>query len=223
MKQKNRRFASSKVRLLISTILLFCLAAGIYADNGIIPPLGPVKINEWDVVGPSGGDVRVVAIDPRDKNRLYVSTLDGQIHTSTDGGKSWSLLVNLNKTQLVLDQLLIDSRDSKVIYTSGHRHKEPGGFFMTKDGGVTWKEVKELRNTSIHAMEQSSKNPNLILAGTTDGIWKSENSGEDWEKIEASTMFQTTVDSLAIDPRDDNTIYAGTWWRAYKTTDGGKS
>ncbi|MEO6655240.1 MAG: hypothetical protein ABIO36_04090, partial [Pyrinomonadaceae bacterium] len=40
------------------------------------------SFGDWQVVGPSGGDVRVVAIDPKDKNRLYISTLDGQIHTS---------------------------------------------------------------------------------------------------------------------------------------------
>jgi photosystem II stability/assembly factor-like uncharacterized protein len=205
-------------------MLLICLSAGVFgSDNGIVPPSEPVKIDEWDVIGPSGGDVRVVSVDPKDKNRLYASTLDGQIHTSSDGGKSWGLFVNLNKSQLVLDQLLIDVRDSKIIYTSGHRHKEPGGFFMTKDGGATWKEAKQLRNTSIHAMVQSTKNPDLILVGTIDSIWKSEDAGENWEKIEASTVFNTAVDSLAIDPRDPDTIYAGTWWRAYKTTDGGKS
>ena len=31
------------------------------------------------------------------------------------------------------------------------------------------------------------------------------------------------IDSLAIDPRTNDTIYAGTWWRAYKTTDAGKN
>ena len=36
-------------------------------------------------------------------------------------------------------------------------------------------------------------------------------------------MPDTTIDSIAIDPRDADTIYAGTWWRAYKTTDGGKN
>ncbi len=224
MKQKKRRFVSSKPGFLLSTILLFCLAVSVVGGtNGIVPPSDPVKINEWDVVGPTGGDVRVITVDPKDKDRLFVSTLDGSIHTSTDGGKTWRLLVNLNKPQLVLDQLLIDSRDSKIIYTSGHRHKEPGGFFMTKDGGATWKEAKELRKASIHAMVQSTKNPNLILAGTTEGIWKSENSGEDWKQIESATMPDTAIDSMAIDPRDDNTIYAGTWWRAYKTTDGGKN
>jgi photosystem II stability/assembly factor-like uncharacterized protein len=223
MKYNIRREINSKFRLLIPALLLVLTAINIFGGNEITPPNGPVKINDWDIVGPSGGDVRVVTIDPKDKDRLYVSTLDGQIHTSPDGGKTWSLLVNLNRPQLVLDQLLIDSRDSKMIYTSGHRHKEPGGFFMTKDGGATWNEAKELRKESIHSMEQSSKNPNLIFAGTTNGLWKTEDSGETWQKIESSTMPDTTIDSLAIDPRDENTIYAGTWWRAYKTTDGGKN
>ena len=115
----------------------------------------PDKFSEWKVVGPSGGDVRTITIDPRDKNRLYISTLDGQIHTSADAGKSWTMLVNLNEPQLVLDQLLVDSRDSKTIYTSGHRGKFAGGFFKTSDGGISWKESKDLKSEAIHAMVQS--------------------------------------------------------------------
>lgn len=180
------------------------------------------SFGDWQVMGPTGGDVRVVAVDPQDKDRLYVSTLDGQIHTSANGGKSWRLLANLNQPELVLDQLFVDPRDSKIIYTSGHRHKRPGGFFRSTDGGATWKEAKELRNESIHAMTQSDKDPNLLLAGTVSGVWVSKNSGEDWEKISSPSM-PVNIDSLAVDPRTPNTMYAGTWWRAYKSTDSGKN
>lgn len=180
------------------------------------------KFSDWEVVGPSGGDVRVIAIDPKDVNRLYISTLDGQIYTSPDAGKSWSLLVNLNKPQLILDQLFVDSRDSKIIYASGHRHTAPGGFFRSTDGGATWKESKELSNESIHSMTQSSLDPNLITVGTTKGVWISKDSGVNWTRVESKTM-PVNVDSLAIDPRNTDTMYAGTWWRAYKTTDSGKN
>ena len=182
----------------------------------------PAAYADWQVMGPEGGDVRVVAIDPRDKNRLYISTLDGHIHTSSDGGATWRLLVNLNKPELILDQLFVDATDSKMIYASGHRHKAPGGFFRTTDGGMTWKESSQLRNESIHSMTQSTKEPNVLLVGTTGGVWISQNSGEDWEKISSSTL-PVNVDSLAMDPRNTSTIYAGTWWRAYKTTDSGKN
>lgn len=210
-----------KISLLIAAAsILLSGVTLVFADGNKISD--PEKFSEWEVVGPSGGDVRVIALDPKDKNRIYISTLDGQLHTSADGGKTWRLLVNLNRSQLILDQLMVDATDSKIIYTSGHRHKAPGGFFKSTDGGVTWKESKELKTESIHAMTQSSLDPKVILVGTTGGVWRSTNSGDTWEKISSSTM-PINIDSMAIDPRNTSTIYAGTWWRAYKTTDSGKS
>jgi len=182
----------------------------------------PDKFNNWEVVGPAGGDVRAIVVDPRDKNRLYISTLDGQIHTSPDGGRSWQLLVNLNEPELILDNLIVDSRDSSMLYASGHRHKSPGGFFRSTDGGATWKKAKELKDQPIYAMTQSQFDPKVLLVGGENGIWISKNSGGDWEKIESATL-PVNVDCLAIDPRNGTTIYAGTWWRAYKSTDSGKT
>jgi photosystem II stability/assembly factor-like uncharacterized protein len=176
-------------------------------------------------VGPSGGDVRTIVVDPKDKDHLFITTLDGQVYTSTDAGNNWQFLVNFNRAQLILDNLIVDSRDSKIIYTSGYRGvKDPGGFFKSIDGGVNWKESKDLKDEAIHALVQSSLDPNILLAGTIRGVWISRNSGDDWEKIEAaSKVSPIDVDSVAIDPRNINTIYAGTFWRPYKTTDGGKN
>jgi photosystem II stability/assembly factor-like uncharacterized protein len=216
----DKRKIALKLNFLIAALLIgFSSVISSTANEGNTVT---AKFGEWNIVGPSGGDVRVIAVDPKDKDRLYISTLDGQIHTSADGGTSWRLLANLNRPQLVLDQLIVDVRDSKTIYTSGHRHNRAGGFFKTTDGGVTWKEAKELSQQPIHSMVQSSLDPNVILVGTTGGVWISNNSGDDWKKIESETM-PINVGSLAIDPRNLDTIYAGTWWRAYKTTDSGKS
>ncbi|HXH69689.1 MAG TPA: YCF48-related protein [Pyrinomonadaceae bacterium] len=220
MNAKAKQIINSKLNSAVALFLLCLFSAGLLFANE--NPAESPKFGDWKVVGPSGGDVRVVAVDPKDKDRLYVSTLDGQIHTSADGGTSWHLLVNLNRPQLVLDQLFVDSRDSKIIYTSGHRHKEPGGFFKTTDGGLTWKEAKELRKESIHSMVQSISDPDVLMVGTINGVWVSKSSGDDWEKIPSDTM-PVNIGSLAIDPRNADTVYAGTWWRAYKTTDSGKS
>jgi len=214
---KRFRFAAA---LLVVGLLGTALPFQAFGDGNVFRD--PAKFSEWTVVGPNGGDVRVVAVDPRDKNRLYISTMDGQIHTSTDGGKSWRLLVNLNEPQLVLDQLFVDSRDSKVIYTSGHRGKFPGGFFKSTDGGESWKEAKELSGEAIHAMTQAKDDPNFLFVGTSNGIFVSKDSGDDWEKMESPTM-PVNLNSMAIDPRRNSTIYAGTSWRPYKSTDGGKS
>ena len=220
----------SRIKENIGFKLTYLFAVTAVICSSIFPALAerknvftdPDKFSKWEVVGPNGGDVRVITIDPRDKDRLYVSTLDGQLHTSADGGKTWQILVNFNRPQLVLDQLMVDQNDSRIIYTSGHRHKSPGGFFKSSDGGATWKEAKELKNESIHSMTQSKAEPKTILAGTLNGVWRSDDQGDSWEKIKSDTM-PINIDSMAVDPRKTSTMYAGTWWRAYKSTDSGKS
>jgi photosystem II stability/assembly factor-like uncharacterized protein len=176
---------------------------------------------DWRGTGPSGGDVRALVFDPQDAQRLYFGTLDGQIYTSTNGGSSWQLLYNFNRPKLFLDNIIVDPRDSKVIYVAAHRHKDPGGFFKTTDGGVTWREAQELKAEAIHSLEQSSTNPNILIVGTNNRVLKSTDSGETWAPV--SPFGTTAIESLAIDPRDSNTIYAGTWYLPYKSTDGGQN
>jgi photosystem II stability/assembly factor-like uncharacterized protein len=221
MKNKMVRTKFNVIIALSVFVSLFADFTFAFGDAGEYPNEARI-FKGGEIIGPNGGDVRSIAVDPRDQNRLYISTLDGQIHTSPDGGKTWQFLVNFNRPLLILDDLAVDVRDSRIIYASGHRHKEPGGFFKSTDGGATWKESKDLRNEAIHAMVQSSSDPKMIVVGGINGIFVSKDGGDDFKKIESPTA-PLNINSLAIDPRDTKTIYAGTTWRPYKTTDGGKT
>ena len=176
----------------------------------------------WSVLGPEGGDARAIAVDPKNPDKLYVTTMDGQIHVTTDGGMNWRLLASFGKSLLTLDQVFVDSRDTNVIYASGHRGKLAGGFFKSTDGGVNWKESKDLRDQAIHAMTQAKADPNLIYVGTKDGVWVSTDSGDDFKRVESGTM-PLDINSVAVDPKNNSTLYAGTTWRPYKSTDNGKN
>ncbi len=100
--------------------------------------------NDWRTTGPPGGDVRDLVVDPSNPDRLYFGTLDGQIYTSGDGGKQWQLLYNFGKPRLFVDHVIVDPRNPRVLYVGAHRHKEPGGFFKSTDGGQTWRESNQL-------------------------------------------------------------------------------
>src|ERR1043165_8097808 len=83
------------VTLLLSNF--FSASFGTHA--GDVTPRAPYSA-EWRLTGPSGGDVRGLVVDPSDPDRFYFGTLDGQIYTSSDGARSWPMLVNLNRPRL---------------------------------------------------------------------------------------------------------------------------
>ena len=215
-------------RLILLGLLLssFSLQYSAFADDSVAEPVAdPGKYSDdWRSNGPPGGDVRSLVVDPKNPDRFYFGTLDGQIYTSGDGGKSWQFLYNFNRPKLFVDHIIVDPRDSNTIYVAAHRHKEAGGFFKSTDGGKKWRESSELKNEALHSLSQSESNPNVLITGTFNGIFRSDNSGETWTQLPTyNTPGLVHVESLAIDPRTPNTIYAGTWYLPYKTMDGGKT
>jgi photosystem II stability/assembly factor-like uncharacterized protein len=224
------RMMKRSFRFLLPTLLLAALllpgaAAGLAASpNDTDADAAGARLMKWSVTGPMGGDVRSLVFDPQDSQRLFFGTIDGQIYTSNDGGETWARLEGFNRPGLLIDHLIVDPRDSDVIYAAAHRHKEPGGFFKTTDGGKTWKESAQLKGEALHSLTQSPKDPDILLAGTNRGIFRSTDAGETWEQLPtSSTPGLINIESLAVDPRNSDVIYAGTWYLPYKTTDGGKT
>jgi photosystem II stability/assembly factor-like uncharacterized protein len=220
-----KRFATV-LPLVIALLALFSfafapntatLAAGDATDPGLYS-------NDWRTTGPQGGDVRALVVDPNNPDRFYFGTLDGQIYTSADAGKHWQLLYNFGKPRMFVDNIIVDPRNSRVLYVAGHRHNQPGGFFKTTDGGATWKENTQLNNEALHSIAQAESNPDVLIAGTFNGMFRSDDAGDTWKQLPTqSTPGLLHVESLAIDPRTTNTIYAGTWYLPYKSVDGGQS
>ena len=169
--------------------MLLPLFIALFALVGALAPSTPVALasadaadpalysNDWRTTGPPGGDVRALVVDPHDPDRFYFGTLDGQVYTSTDGGKRWHLLHNFAKPRMFVDHIVVDSRNPKVLYVGGHRHDVPGGFFKSTDGGLTWRESAQLKDQAVHSIAQSDSNPDTLIAGTYTTIFRSDDSG----------------------------------------------
>ncbi len=186
----------------------------------------PLFAQTWHPMGPEGGDVRVLAADPTHPEILYMGTTDGHIFGSRDGGEHWQILGRAGvRLDGVITSIVVDPRNSQEIFASSWTREtggEGGGIFSSHDGGLTWTSAGLLGH-AVRALAQSPSNPEILVAGALDGVFRSVNDGATWRQISpADDPELHNVDSLAIDPRHPDTIYAGTFHLPWKTIDGGK-
>ncbi len=54
-------------------------------------------------------------------------------------------------------------------------------------------------------------------------MFRSKDGGKNWNKISSATQEVHNIESIAVDPKNPDVVYAGTWHLAWKTDDGGAS
>ncbi|MGB7985988.1 MAG: transcriptional regulator [Terracidiphilus sp.] len=203
-------------RLSVLLLRLFCL---------ILLP-GAAAHALWNPIGPAGGDARAFAVVPGDPEHLYLGSTNSWLYESRDGGASWNRLTKLDTfDDLILDHIVVDSSNPATIFVAAWRldHAD-GGLWVSHNAGKDWSEVAGLKGQSIRAFAQAPSNPDTLVAGTLDGVYRSTDGGSNWSQISpVGSQEIHEVESLAIDPLDSNIIYAGTWHLPWKTIDGGKS
>ena len=182
----------------------------------------------WQPVGPDGGNVRSLAIDPKNPDRIFLGTSAGNLYLSTDRGASWSRFARPgNSAEMVLDHIVIDPADPRNIFAAAWNAQLPnsdGDLFRSHDAGKTWELVADLHGKSLRALSIAASNPKILVAGALDGIYRSLDGGHGFERISPPNHAEIkNVESIAIDPVNPDVIYAGTWHLPWKTEDGGKT
>ena len=100
-----------------------------------------------------------------------------------------------------------------------------GGVWHSPDGGESWNRIRDPfpLGCQVRALAVYPDNPDRILAGSDYGICRSEDKGATWEKL-WSPMDGVPIWSIAIDPQDTETIFAGIKPAAlFRSKDGGHS
>ena len=181
--------------------------------------------SDWRLIGPEGGDVRSFAYDPSNPSRILLGTASGQMFISQDGGSSWSMFAYFGQhDDYVLDHIIFDPSHPATIYVAAWSlyNADEGDVFRSDDGGSTWRALPGVHGKSIRTMAMAPSDPNLLVIGALDGVFRSRDGGQHWERISPENHAEIKdIESLAIDPQNPDIIYAGTWHLPWKTEDGG--
>jgi photosystem II stability/assembly factor-like uncharacterized protein len=179
----------------------------------------------WKVVGPDGGDARAIAADPQNSSHLYLGTTNSWLYESQDEGATWHRLAKITPEDgYVLDSIVVDSSHSPNLLVGVWKDSSGGGLWISTDSGHTFKEIPSFKGRPVHALVQAPSDPSIFFAGTLDGVYRSNDTGNSWSLISPEGSKEIhEIASLAVDPHDADTVYAGTWHLPWKTTDGGKN
>lgn len=179
----------------------------------------------WKSIGPFGGPAGLISIDRANPDRLIASSRNGNVFLSTNAGREWRRLPFPYIPGAAIEALKIHPKDSQYFLAAvADETGDYAGLYESRDGGATWKHVKEFEGQAVFSLAFFLADPSVIGAGTRGGVWVSRDMGRTWKKIQRDGQpGPTPVMSLAFDPKDANTVYAGTTHLPWKTTDGGRT
>jgi photosystem II stability/assembly factor-like uncharacterized protein len=120
---------------------------------------------------------------------------------STDGGKTWQQVAKVLEPPVDFHAMGISKSDPNLIigFDSAGR-----GLFKTIDAGQSWQKLEFPEY--ISALAISSSDPNVVLAGTGNGIYQSNDGANTWTQIES--LKGALIFALIFD--ENGVLYAST-------------
>ena len=155
-----------------------------------------------------------IAESPKDPNTIWVGTDDGNLQVTRDGGKSWSSVAR-NMTGLPANtwiaSISASAHDAGTVFVAADNHYRGDlrtHLYVTRDHGRTFQAIADstIRGYA-HVVKQDIVNPDLLFAGTHDGLFCSLDGGAQWAQIRAG-LPDVEVRDLAIHPREGDLIIA---------------
>lgn len=161
---------------------------------------------------------------PRDNEKMYAATTVGAFYTK-DGGREWEERMTGMKEVHIVVSIAISPKDPRVLYAG-----TTGGIYRSDDGAMSWKKINnglipetELMAAmalGINSIEIDPTHPDTVYAGSTKGLFRTINGGQQWERI-GLTLPDPFVSSLLVHPNEPAKLYVGGPGGVWKSTDGG--
>lgn len=207
------------------------------ADSHDIPRLA---------VDPRDPDVCYVAA----LGHLWGANAERGVYKTADGGKSWKAVLQIDENTGACD-VILDPKNPDTVYAALYMRRRTawsfrsggpnGGLYRSDDAGANWKKLSTglPAQTGRIGLDVYQKDPRIVYAvvesdvggsgvdpfddrSKSGGVFRSEDRGESWTRVNELTMRAFYFAKIRLDPTDDQRLYQLGWGLAV-SDDGGKN
>lgn len=203
-----------------------------------------------------------LAIHPKNENIVFAAALghpygpnaERGVYRTTDGGKNWQQVLYIDANTGAI-QVALDPNNPDVVYAdmwagrqgpweNGAWNGSESGLFKSTDGGSTWKKLTNGLPTTAQGLGRigfciaptdSRRLYASVDAGKEGGIYRSDDAGESWRRIQTDNRLWgrgSDFAELKVDPANEDIVYSAnvvTWksvdgganWKAFRGAPGG--
>ncbi len=170
----------------------------------------------WIGLGPEGGWIETLVMDPTNHNILYAQCygLPTQIYRSDNGGASWQLHSSIPNAYITT--ISIDPNNPLILYAAYSRY-----LFKSEDGGLNWNRLQITPSESPNIVDifVCPTNSNFIYVGghyfqadtVKYVVYRSPDGGLNWSKAIASPSgyYRCYALCFTVNPKNPDELYIG--------------
>jgi photosystem II stability/assembly factor-like uncharacterized protein len=166
-------------------------------------------------IGGAGDNVDL-AVHPADESKIFVSDGRGKLYRTTDGGSSWSRVLDASGPgdTFGLSAIAFDPANAKVVYVGTGQAWDkrglmrpsgvaaPGHLYKSLDGGDTWTTLANVfaAGEVVYSLLVDPADSSLIWASTDDGVYRSPNGGASFSPRMSGLPAGAWIGRLRLDP-----------------------